>query len=143
LDSKGVDAYIQTMLFLLDWFLTVLHLAVVLFNLFGWIPRATRKAHLVSILLTAASWFLLGIWFGTGYCPLTDWQWQVKERLGEQNLSPNFIEYIAEKWTGHNFSETLVGTAIAVCFALAAVLSLYVNLVLPWRKRKSTQALAE
>src|SRR6185295_2709934 len=122
------------MLKLLDIFLTILHLVIILFNLFGWIFRSTRKLHLVSVFVTAASWFILGIWFGMGYCPVTDWQWSVKEKLGERNLPSNFIEYFAEKISGRDFSPQLVDTAIAVCFGLAVLLSLYVNFV----RRKAT-----
>jgi uncharacterized protein DUF2784 len=117
------------MLKLLDVLLTVLHLIVILFNLFGWMFRATRKLHLISIILTAASWFVLGIWFGMGYCPLTDWQWSVKEKLGETNLPSNFIEYFAEKLSGTDISSQLVDMGIAVCFALAALLSVYMNFI--------------
>ena len=85
------------MLLLLDIFLTIFHLVIVLFNLFGWIPRKTRRANFITLLLTAASWFILGIWYGMGFCPVTKWQWEVKEKLGEQNLQSNFIEYVAEK----------------------------------------------
>lgn len=119
------------MLQLLDVILTIVHLSIIVFNLFGWIPKATRKAHLMSIILTAASWFILGLWYGTGYCPVTDWQWQVKAMLGEHNLPPNFIEYFAERISGKNISGQLVETSIAICFALAALLSLYVNFILP------------
>lgn len=119
------------MLRLLDVILTLVHLSIILFNLFGWIPKATRKAHLVSIILTAASWFILGLWFGTGYCPFTDWQWQVKEKLGVHNLPANFVEYFAERIYGRDISSQLVATVIAVSFALAAGLSLYVNFILP------------
>ena len=124
----------------LDMLLTFVHLAIVFFNLFGWIPKATRKAHFVSILLTAVAWFLLGIWFGIGYCPVTDWQWKVKENLGEHGLPSNFIEYIAEKMTGHDFDSGFVSTVIAICFALAAFLSVYVNFLLP-RKMKRRRTL--
>ena len=124
------------MLRFLDILLTVVHLAIVFFNLFGWIPKGTRKAHFISILLTAAAWFLLGIWFGIGYCPVTDWQWNVKEKLGEQNLPSNFVEYIAERMTGQDFDSGLVSTVIAICFALAALLSVYVNFMLPWQLKK-------
>jgi hypothetical protein len=91
---------------------------------------------IITILLTAASWFILGIWYGMGFCPLTEWQWQVKERLGERNLPSNFIEYIAEKWTGHDFDSGFISTMIAVCFVLATIASVYVNFLLPGRKRK-------
>jgi hypothetical protein len=122
-------------MFFLDVLLTVVHVSIVLFNLFGWIPKRTRKAHLVSLILTAASWFILGIWYGTGYCPFTEWQWRVKEYLGERNLPNNFIEYVLEKMTGHDVSSAFVGTLITVCFAIAVVLSLFVNFILPRFKR--------
>ena len=124
------------MLRFLDVLLTFAHLALVLFNLFGWIPKATRKAHLITIGLTAASWLVLGIWFGTGYCPLTDWQWDVKEQLGERNLPPNFIEYWAEKLTGRDYDTSFVALLITIFFALAAGLSFYVNFILPRLKKQ-------
>lgn len=124
------------MLRFLDVLLTIVHLGIVLFNLFGWIPRATRRAHFVSIVLTAASWFLLGLWFGMGYCPFTDWQWNVKARLGERDLPANFIEYFAERVTGYDFDSSFVSGVIAVCFALAALVSIYVNFVQPVIQRK-------
>ena len=117
------------MLQVLDVLLTIIHLAIVGFNLFGWIPRITRKAHLFSIVITAASWFLLGIWFGMGYCPFTDWQWKVKEKLGETDLPANFIEYFAEEFTGSDFDPELVNNVIAIGFAMVALLSIYINIV--------------
>ena len=120
-----------------DVLLTIVHLTIVGFNLFGWIPKATRKAHFISVVLTAASWFILGIWHGMGYCPFTHWQWNVKAQLGEQNLPPNFVEYMAEKCTGRDFDPAFISSVIAISFALAVLLSLYVNFVLPnWKKGK-------
>ena len=117
------------MLVFLDLLLTIVHLAIILFNLIGWIFLRTRRLHFVFIVLTAASWFILGIWFGMGYCPVTDWQWNVKEQLGERNLPSNFVEYFAEKITGYDLNEQLVNTVIGVCFATAALLSVYVNFI--------------
>ena len=126
------------MLVLLDILLTVVHVAIVFFNLLGWIPQKTRKAHLVAILLTAGSWLVLGIWYGIGYCPFTDWQWNVKEQLGEKNLPSNFIEYMLERIMGIPVSSTLANRLIVVCFSTAALLSVYVNFLLPRRKRQHT-----
>ncbi|MBL7698464.1 MAG: DUF2784 domain-containing protein [Chitinophagaceae bacterium] len=115
------------MLRLLDIFLTVVHLAVIIFNLFAWIPKSTRRANFVLIVITSASWFLLGIWFGMGYCPITDWQWSVKERLGERNLPGNFVEYFAEKLSGRDFDPGFVDLLTGICFLLAAIASVYAN----------------
>ena len=122
------------MLHFLDALLTLLHLLVIGFNLFGWIWRRTQRAHLALILLTAASWFILGNWYGPGYCPLTDWQWDVKTRLGEQNLPASFITYFANRWTGSEFSDGLVNTVTGIAFAAAALASLCVNV---FRKAKT------
>lgn len=120
----------------LDILLTIVHLSIVLFNLFGWIPKRTRKAHLISLALTAASWFILGIWYGMGYCPFTEWQWRVKEELGEKNLPNNFIEYFLEKITRYNFSPAFIGMLITICFVAAVLLSLFVNFMLPRLKNR-------
>ena len=115
------------MLQFLDILLTIVHLSIVGFNLFGWIPKATRKAHLVCVLCTAASWFVLGIWFGFGYCPFTDWQWQVKEKRGETNLPSNFIEYFAEKVSATDFDSGFITSVTGICFALVSLISIYLN----------------
>ena len=128
-----------SMLQFLDVLLTIVHLAITGFNLFGWIPKATRKAHLISILCTAASWFLLGIWFGFGYCPFTDWQWRVKEELGERNLPSNFIEYFAEKVTGKDFDAQFVSKMIGICFALVSIISIYLNF---FKRRKQNKTVS-
>ena len=122
------------MLQFFDVFFTILHLALIGFNLFAWIWPKTRKAHLITIGCTAASWFILGIWFGWGYCPITDWQWQIKEKLGETNLPNSFIKYIADKITGKNFDPSVVDTFTVALFAAAILISIYVNFFL--RKEK-------
>jgi hypothetical protein len=123
------------MLHFLDILLTIAHLAIVGFNLFGWIWPKTRKAHFIFVLLTGGSWLLLGIWFGMGYCPVTDWQWDVKEKLGETNLPNSFIKYYADKLTGKDFSPSFIDAVTAISFAIAAVISIYLNF---FRKRKTT-----
>ena len=128
------------MLQLLDVVLTVIHLSIIVFNLFGWIQKRTRKAHLVSVGLTTTSWFILGIWYGVGYCPFTDWQWKVKAQLGEKNLPGNFVEYFLEKTTRYNFTSSFINTLIAACFFVAVILSIYVNFILPAIKRKKMHA---
>ena len=115
------------MLRLLDVFLTFVHLVIIGFNLLGWIWPATRKAHFICILATAASWFILWIWFGMGYCPVTDWQWRVKEQLGEHNLPASFIKYYADKISRANTSSSLIDKVTVISFAIAALLTVYVN----------------
>ncbi|WP_423147831.1 DUF2784 domain-containing protein [Rubrolithibacter danxiaensis] len=121
------------MLQFLDLLFTVLHLVIILFNLFGWIWASTRKWHFICILITAGSWLILGIWYGLGYCPLTEWQWQIKEKLGEENLPNSFIKYFIDKLTDGNISSSLIDTLTGIFFLVAALLSIYMNFI---RKKK-------
>jgi hypothetical protein len=123
---------------LLDILLTLVHLVVVGFNMFGWIWKRTRKLHFIGILVTAGCWFILGIWYGIGYCPITDWQWQVKEKLGERNLPNSFIKYMADKITGTDVSTQLMDILIAGGFVVAFILSIYLNFLVK-RKKQSVE----
>jgi hypothetical protein len=67
---------------LADILLTLIHLAVIGFNLLVWVWLFTRRLHLIVAGITAGCWFILGIWFGIGYCPVTNLQWHVKEKAG-------------------------------------------------------------
>ena len=125
------------MLKLLDILLTFAHFAIIGFNLFGWIWRKTRKAHLIVVAATAFSWFILGIWFGWGYCPITQWQWNVKEKLGETNLPNSFVKYYADKITGRSIDPSLVDAATLVTFLTIIALSIYLNFFR--RKTKSSK----
>lgn len=126
------------MLQFLDLLLTLLHFLIIGFNLFGWMWPRLRKAHFIGVLLTAGSWLILGIWYGLGYCPITEWQWRVKEQLGETNLPGSFVKYYADKWSGKDFSADLVNKITAISFACAAALSIYFNFLHKriWKTRR-------
>ena len=121
------------MLLLLDVLFTLLHIIIILFNLFGWIFPITRKAHFVCILLTAISWFVLGIWYGWGYCFITDWQWDIKRRLGETGLPNSFTAYMANKLWGDAITTETIDILTVTGFVLALVLSIYFNFIRPRR----------
>ncbi|MFT7233493.1 MAG: hypothetical protein ACI8TA_002718 [Cyclobacteriaceae bacterium] len=97
------------MLVFLDYLFTAFHTLLVLFVLFGWIFPKTRTAHLILLGLVLFAWVGLGLYKGVlGYCPLTDWHWDIKRSLGERNIPSSFIEYMAEKITGIDFPRKLV-----------------------------------
>ncbi len=123
------------MLYFTDLLLTLLHIIIIVFNLSGWIFPGTRKAHFISILITAFSWFILGIWFGWGYCPLTGWQWHVKEKLGETNLPDSFITYFVDKILGMHFSDSFINLLTLILFVSAAIASVYYNFLNPRKTR--------
>jgi len=111
----------------LDIFFTVFHSALVLFNLFGWIWKRTRRLNLVCILLTAGSWLILGIFYGLGYCPLTDWHFNILQRLGYTDLPSSYISFLIIRLTGLNPDQGLVDAATGWGLALALIISLYMN----------------
>ena len=87
------------MLQFLDIFIGVIHALLILACLLGWIFPRTRRTHLILMGGVVGCWFLLGLKYGIGYCPLTDWHWQVKEQLGTSYgaLPVSFIKHV---WDG-------------------------------------------
>jgi hypothetical protein len=121
------NCFPTAMLKFLDVLLTLIHFALIGFNLFGWIWVKTRKAHLITVAATAFSWFILGIWFGWGYCPITHWEWMVKEKLGETNLPNSFIKYYADKISGKDLDASVVDAITLMPFLLVIIIAVYLN----------------
>jgi hypothetical protein len=114
---------------LLDIFFVILHSAVILFNLFGWIWKKLRKANLALLMLTGCSWLFLGMIVGApGYCPLTDWHFRVLAKLGYSDLPESYIKYLADRLTGLDFSSRLVDTVTLCAFLTALVVSVILNI---------------
>lgn len=118
----------------LNIFFFVFHTAFTLFNVVGWAFPKTRKLHLATILLTAFSWFILGIWYGWGYCACTDWHWEAREALGYHDRSNSYIHFLLFHLTGKDFNKQLVDTVTLSIFLLTAVLSVWLN-ISDWKKK--------
>jgi len=82
-----------------DLALVVIHGVIIIFTLFGWILPATRLAHLCWIVVTLCCWYVLGIWFGMGYCPVTDLQWRLKKKMGIGRPEKTFVQFWLERIT--------------------------------------------
>jgi hypothetical protein len=124
---------------ILDIFFVIFHTSLVLFNLFGWIWRKTRKYNLIVLTLTGASWLFLGLIVGTlGYCPLTDWHFSILEKLGETDLPVSYVKYLADRLTGLDTNQSLVDGVTLYSFLAALVISLFLNLRDFLRKRNKT-----
>lgn len=108
-------------------FFFVFHVTLIIFNLFGWISKKLRKWNLVSLALTAFSWIILGIFYGFGYCFLTDWHWQIREKLGYSTDSNSYIHFLITKLTSISIEEKVVDIFTAIFFFIAFGLSVYVN----------------
>ena len=88
------------MLAFLDILFFVFHTALMGFNLLGWAWRRTRVAHLIALSLTAFSWFVVGAFYGWGYCFCTDWHFRVRERLGYADPDTNYVQLLVNKLFG-------------------------------------------
>lgn len=111
----------------LNIFFFAFHTVFTLFNLVGWAFPKTRKLHLITLSLTAFSWFILGIWYGWGFCFCTQWHWEVRRKLGFRDESNSYIHFLILKVTGINLPETLVETTTIIIFLLAIALSIWFN----------------
>ena len=116
------------MLRILDIFFVVFHSTLVIFNLFGWIWKKTRILNLITLLITGSSWLFLGMIAGTmGYCPLTDWHFNILEKLGKTDLPNSYVKYLADRVTGLNFDSNIVDKMTLYLFLAALILSLILN----------------
>lgn len=113
---------------ILDYFFFIFHTVLILFNCFGWIIPKFRKLNLATLILTAFSWFILGIWFGWGYCLCTDWHWQVRYSLGYYDMSSSYIHFLILKITSIDFSEKLVDFMTVVIFFSSLTISIWLNI---------------
>jgi hypothetical protein len=111
-----------------DILFVVFHTSLILFILFGWIWRKTRMWNLVIILLTAGSWTILGIFYGFGYCPLTDWHFNVLVKLGHSDLPASYVKYLVDRITGLNFTQHMIDQVTLWGLIAALLISLYLNL---------------
>lgn len=112
----------------LNSFFFIFHTLLTLFNLTGWIFPALRKWNLFTLMLTAFSWFILGIWYGWGYCLCTDWHYEVREKLGYHDQQGSYIRFLLLKLTGTSFDEQLVETATLIGFIISLIMSLWLNI---------------
>lgn len=112
---------------LLDFFFICFHTCLIIFNLFGWIFRRTRIYNLVTLSLTGGSWFILGIIYGFGYCPFTDWHFKVLAKQGEANLPSSYVTYIINRLTGFKPNVPLVDFFTLILFLCALVTSIVLN----------------
>jgi hypothetical protein len=121
----------------LDIFFILFHSSLVIFNLFGWILRKSRIWNLITLTLTGASWLFLGLIVGAlGYCPFTEWHFNILLKLGEQNLPNSYIKYLTDRLTGMDLSELLVDKITLYSFLAALLISLFLNIRDLRNKRK-------
>jgi len=116
-----------TMLQFLDYFFLIFHAVFTIFNMTGWIWKKTRKVHLATIAATAFSWFIIGIWYGWGFCFCTDWHWRVREALGRPIRSYSYIHFLILETTGMDLPPAMVDNATMAIFIACCCMSILLN----------------
>ena len=120
---------------LLDKIFLVIHSFIIIFILLGWICKKTRVANLIMILITAFSWFILGIWYGFGYCFCTDWHYQVRIELGYSDMPSSYVKFLIDSIMGMDINSKLVDILTFTFFLFAFIVSVYSNMQ-DWTKRR-------
>jgi Protein of Unknown function (DUF2784) len=120
----------------------VLHTALMLFNMFGWIWRRTRVAHLITLALTTFSWFGLGWWYGNiGFCICTQWHFEVREALGYKDTESSYLQLLAKHWFGREMSLEAAYVSAEVTYILVVLATATVwTLDLVRRRKKASSA---
>jgi hypothetical protein len=118
----------------LDYFFICFHFSLILFNLFGWIWKRSRKMNLLFLMLTAVSWFGLGIFYGIGFCPLTEWHWQVMAKLGSRPQETSYLQMLVRRLSGVRLDSSLVDAITLYCFFAAIGVSAIIN-ARDWRRK--------
>ena len=113
---------------LLNGIFHAVHIAVITFVMVGWMFAPLRLAHLALILLTLGSWFILGLWLGTGYCPISDWHWKIKKSLGGGMPNGTYIHQLLQNISGRELNSDAVDKGVVVGTVVLAAISLGLNL---------------
>jgi hypothetical protein len=108
-----------------------LHISVIAFNLFGWALKETRFANLLLILLTLGSWYIFGRWLGVGYCPITDWHWRIRRRMGVTPIPDSYIKLVLDGISGKDLDHNKINALTLVATLVSGMTSLVMN-VLDW-----------
>lgn len=112
----------------LDWFFVVFHTLLIVFNLLGWVWKPTRKANLATLIVTGLSWTLLGLFYGLGYCPLTDWHWSVLAELGKHPNTSSYVSYLLQRMLIIKISDALADTLTITTYLFVLTISIVLNI---------------
>lgn len=123
----------------LNIFFFVFHSFVIVFNVTGWIWKKTRIPHLIVIGSTAFSWFILGIWYGFGYCPCTDWHWQVRSILGYTDQPLSYIQFLVRELTPIRLPDSTIDLIVIIGLIVSTVLSVSLTIFGLIRRRHAAR----
>lgn len=113
MSRKNIDLLLADTIF-------VLHVALAIFYLTGWMFPKIRAIYLFLMILWPLSWIVLG------YCPPTKWEFSLRHKY-DPSIDPNAeaIQYYVYKILGVKLSERKVFTFGLVVYVILIALSLY------------------
>jgi len=115
-------------LYFLDYFFIIFHTSLIIFNCFGWIFKKTRLLNLITLSITAFSWFILGIWYGFGFCFCTECHWKVRELIGYKNPYYSYIQFLLNLLFKFDLDSFLVDRVTLIVFIISYILSIIMNI---------------
>jgi hypothetical protein len=124
LTTRSLMSLSHWQLQLLDHILLWTHFAAIAINLGGWAFPQTRRFHRWVLATTASSWLLGGVFYGLGYCFLTDWHWDVKRSLGETQLPASFIQYTFQNYLHLHIPDFWIDVLTGAVFVLILTITL-------------------
>ncbi len=130
-----------TLYHVLNYAFFIAHNLLILFVLTGWLWCRARPWHLGLCVLTGLSWTLLGLIYGWGYCPLTDWHWQIREQLDYQQDPNSYLKLLFDSATGLSANAVVIDVLAVISLIAAAALN--VGLMLMSRRGRATKIQAQ
>src|SRR5690606_17947752 len=95
-----------------------------------------RKLHLFSMAAIVVSWFGLGIFYGWGYCFLTDWHYDVRRKLDLVVDSSSYLHFLLKRLNMDWWPESTTNWLTGFIFGILLVLSILLNLQDYLKKKK-------
>jgi len=89
--------------------------------------KKTRRLNLITLLLTGFSWVGLGLFYGWGYCFLTDWHWKVLKKAGELDLPNSYVQYLLNRILGLHIS-AITAEYLTVILFVVVVIFLFISI---------------
>jgi hypothetical protein len=106
----------------------VFHTVLIVFNVIGWAWKRTRIWNLVTLGLTALSWFVMGAFYGIGYCVCTQFHFEVREALGIHDGADNYLQLLARTLLGIDPAPSTVRQIAGIGFGVSVVMSVALNI---------------
>lgn len=104
---------------MLDYLFHIIHLTVIVINLTFWMSFKTLRIAQVTQVVTLLSWLGGGLFYGFGYCFLTEWHWDYKRSMGDTDLPASYIKLVLDRSTGQSWDAQLIDQATWIALLIS------------------------